>query len=171
MPIQIEDLLRAANGEIVGKVRLQKTVYLLDQVGLESGFSYEYHHYGPYSAELARSVDDSVFLNEITEQVKRRVDGVPYSVFRLPERDTDKPTRMVGGLSTDQAAGAIKAMQGQDTTVLELASTIHWLTSVEGLKNWHKELVRRKGVKASESRIEKAVELLSQLGLPITSSP
>jgi len=47
MPIELQHLLKAADGELVGKVRLQKTVYLLDQIGMGSGFTYEYHHYGP----------------------------------------------------------------------------------------------------------------------------
>ena len=67
MSIDIPSLLNAAGGAIVGKVRLQKIVYLLDQMGMNSGYSYEYHHYGPYSAELADSVDEDVVFRQIEE--------------------------------------------------------------------------------------------------------
>ena len=84
MSIDIPSLLNAAGGAIVGKVRLQKIVYLLDQMGMNSGYSYEYHHYGPYSAELADSVDEDVVFGQIEEVSQRRAsDGVPYSVFRV----------------------------------------------------------------------------------------
>ncbi len=45
-------IVAAAGGELAGRVRLQKTAYLLDIKGLKSGFQFEYHHYGPYSREL-----------------------------------------------------------------------------------------------------------------------
>ena len=38
MTIDVPSLILAAGGEVVGKVRLQKIVYLLDQIGLNSGF-------------------------------------------------------------------------------------------------------------------------------------
>lgn len=167
MTVKFQDLLEAANGEIVGKVRLQKTVYLLDQLGMGSGFSYEYHHYGPYSAELARTVDDWVFFDEIKETVKRRGDGVPYSVFCLPDGYRNRLPEAIGNLPSERAGEALELMQAQDATVLELASTIHWLKTVEHVGNWQEELVRRKGVKTKGGRVEKATRLLADLGLPV----
>ena len=65
MTVDIASLVRAAGGEIVGKIRLQKMVYLLDQMGLNSGYPFEYHHYGPYSESLAQQVEDDVFFDHI----------------------------------------------------------------------------------------------------------
>lgn len=170
MPMEIQHLINAAGGEIVGKVRLQKVVYLLDQVGMNSGFSYEYHHYGPYSAELAKAVDEGVFSHRINEEVRRRPDGVPYSVFRLtPESDHPAEIRALGGLTFERAQAALKVMQQRDATVLELASTIHWLTSKERSRDWRSELVRRKGIKTGAGRVEQAVELLEEIGLPVSA--
>ena len=45
-------IVEAAGGQLTGRVRLQKAVYLLDHVGLNSGFEYDYHNYGPYSRDL-----------------------------------------------------------------------------------------------------------------------
>lgn len=169
MPVDIKQLLNAAGGEIVGKVRLQKTVYLLDQVGMDSGFSYEYHHYGPYSAELAKTVDEEVVSHKIDEEVRRRADGVPYSVFRLRhESGGSEASSVLGLLSFDRAREALAVMQQRDATVLELASTIHWLTSVEHLEDWRGELARRKGIKASTGRVERAVDLLKDIGLRVS---
>ena len=52
-------VLAAANGRLAGRVRLQKVVYLLDRLGLESGFAYDYYHYGPFSRELDNAVADA----------------------------------------------------------------------------------------------------------------
>lgn len=169
MPMEIEKLINAAGGEIVGKVRLQKVVYLLDQVGMGSGFSYEYHHYGPYSSELAKTIDEDIFSGKVDEQVRRRTDGVPYSVFRLgPASDRSETIEALGHLSFERAQEALAIMQQRDSTVLELASTIHWLTSVEHADDWRGELARRKGIKASAGRVERAMDLLKDIGLPVT---
>jgi uncharacterized protein len=173
MPVEIPHLLEAAGGEIVGKVRLQKVVYLLDQLGMHSGFSYEYHHYGPYSAELAKTIDENVFSREIEEAVHRRAsDGVPYSIFRTgPGWGQKASVGVIGDLPFEQAQRALAAMHQRSSTVLELASTIHWLVCVERASDWRTELVRRKGIKAAQGRVEEAIELLTDVGLPITKSP
>ena len=81
----VAEVILAAGGRIVGRVRLQKVFCLLDRLGLRSGFAYEYHHFGPYSAELAEAAEDSTAFGLITERFERRVyDGVPYSVFEQP---------------------------------------------------------------------------------------
>lgn len=168
MPIDIRKLLEAADGEIVGKVRLQKVVYLLDQLGMNSGFSYEYHHYGPYSDQLADKVDSDVIFGHIEENVRQRVsDGVPYSVFSLAKLDDGEAGDRLGDLTADEARDALTRMRDRSATVLELAATIHWLSSVEQIDDWHGELIRRKGVKTEQGRADQALQLLSDLGLKL----
>jgi uncharacterized protein YwgA len=167
MSIDIPSLLKAAGGEIVGKVRLQKIVYLLDQMGMNSGYSYEYHHYGPYSAELADSVDEDVVFDEIEEISQRRAsDGVPYSVFRISHgASVAAKGEMLGDIPLAKARDALGVMERYSATVLELAATIHWLADVERISDWRTELRRRKGAKADQGRDRQALELLSELGL------
>jgi uncharacterized protein YwgA len=166
MPIDIRILLKAAEGEIVGKVRLQKVVYLLDQLGMNSGYSYEYHHYGPYSEELTDEMDSSIIFGEVEENVRRRLsDGVPYSVFSLSESDDVDVENELGDLPIEKARDALTVMRDHSATVLELAATIHWLSSVEQVDDWRGELVRRKGVKTEEGRTDEALQLLTNLEL------
>lgn len=167
MPIDMRRLLEAAGGEIVGKVRLQKIVYLLDQLGMNSDFSYDYHHYGPYSEELADEADSNVIFGQIREEVRRRVsDGVPYSVFSLTDLDDDGDRNTLGDLPFAEARDALTAMGNYSATVLELAATIHWLSSIEQVDDWRGELVRRKGVKTEGGRADEALQLLTELELP-----
>lgn len=159
MKLNLPSLVRAAGGEIAGKVRLQKMVYLLDQLGLNSGASYEYHHYGPYSAELAEQANDDVIFCELVEESRRRKgDGVPYVTYRAQGKAPES-------LKGFQAA--IDLMQGTTATVLELAATAHWLKVYERLPNWKAEIKRRKGVKTEGGRLEEALALLERLQLRI----
>jgi len=165
MTIDIPTLVAEAGGEVVGKVRLQKVMYLLDQLGLDSGFDYEYHHFGPYSSELAEKVEDNVIFGQLEAQERRRQsDGVPYIAFRVRSLGDGDPIDR--HLPLDKIRQYLGEMQRRSATVLELAATIHWLAEVEGVSDWQRELVRRKGAKTAAGRDQKAVELLRDLGLP-----
>lgn len=158
MTVNISSLIAAAGGEIVGKVRLQKLVYLLDQLGLDSGFSFSYYHYGPYSEDLADAVEDEVVFRRVDVETRRRADGVPFFVFRA--RQSEAAPSFAPKIDS-----AVKAMQSRSATVLELAATIHWLAFVEGLKNWREELTRRKGAKVEQGRADDALRLLQELNI------
>ena len=165
MTIDIPSLVMAAGGEVVGKIRLQKMVYLLDQIGLNSGFSYEYFHYGPYSADLAERVEDDVVFGQLQAGQRRRVsDGVPYVAYSATKSgDGDRPEAR---MPITRIRAALDEMQRHSATILELAATIHWLAVVEYVPDWKAELARRKGAKTRDGRDQKALELLRTLGLP-----
>jgi uncharacterized protein len=159
----VAEVIRAAGGRIVGRVRLQKMLYLLDRLGLESGFAYEYHHYGPYSSDLAEAVEDAIAFGLIRERHERRAsDGVPYSIFELTTADLDASP---GALDLDNTRVALGRMQAEPATILELAATIDWLKTRECVDDWQRELGRRKAAKAEPGRVARAQALLSQLGL------
>ncbi|MDQ0474768.1 hypothetical protein [Labrys wisconsinensis] len=170
MTIDVPSLVEAAGGEVVGKIRLQKIVYLLDQIGLNSGFSYEYHHYGPYSAGLAEQVEDDVVFGRLeAEQRRRQSDGVPYVAYRSrPAGHGEAPD---GLPIVDRLHQALAEMQRRSATALELAATMHWLAMIEKQPDWQAELVRRKGAKTQNGRDQQALELLAALGLPPAVSP
>jgi len=164
MTKDVPSLIQAAGGEIVGKIRLQKVVYLLDQMGLQSGFSFDYHHYGPYSEMLAEQVDDDVIFGRLTASKGRRVrDGVPYVIYKASSRGNGE--RLDTHLSADRIHKALIDMQNRSATELELAATIHWLAFAENQKDWRGELVRRKGAKTQDGRDKQALDLLKSLGL------
>lgn len=162
MTIDVPCLVVAAGGEIVGKIRLQKIVYLLDQIGLNSGFSYEYHHYGPYSEELAEQVEDDVIFGHLYASERRRLsDGVPYTIYSASADNS----RMDVSVAHVRIKRALAEMQRRSATILELAATIHWLAVIEELPDWQDELIRRKGAKTNNGRDKQALELLDILGL------
>jgi uncharacterized protein len=138
---------------------------LLDQIGLNSGFSYQYFHYGPYSADLAEKVEDDVVFGHLYANQHRRLsDGVPYVAYSA--KGSGRGDKLEDHMPVGRIRTALAEMQGQSATVLELAATIHWLVSVEGISDWRAELVRRKGAKTYNDRDQRAFELLRTLGLP-----
>jgi uncharacterized protein YwgA len=167
MIIEREDIVAAvvaaAGEKLTSRVRLQKSVYLLDLLGLDSGFDYEYYHYGPYSRDLDNAVADAKAFDLLTESYGRRQsDGASYSIFEA--KGVTKPDAL-GKLPAERARELMRTFVETNVTVLELAATIDWLWRFEMRTDWRTELKKRKSVRAREDRVEKAIGLLKQLDL------
>ncbi len=152
-------------GKLVGRVRMQKIVYLLQQLGFEEAdFDFTYHHYGPYSQEVDSAewyADAFGLVREMRE--RRRIDGVQYSVFELT--DEGKKVEPL----PDRFRGLVKEWAKMRSIILELAATAHWLSEVEKVEDWEKEIRLRKTWKVDNGRLDKALKLLEELGLPPTA--
>ena len=160
----VADLVLLAGGELTGRVRLQKIMYLLDNKGLSSGASYFYYHYGPYSEDLWDAVSDAKFFDGLREETSSPDGHVnSFSTFKMPlPRDTpDK----VGELSASEVEKLLMKLKDVNSTVLELASTAHWLAFVEQVPDWKSEIEIRKAGKTGQGRLEKAIRLLDELEL------
>lgn len=157
----VADILEAAGGRLVSRIRLQKIAYLLDQLGADSGFSYSYHHYGPYSRDLDNAILDAKAFDLVKEDYEhRKSDGARYSVF--VRQNSAKAYQRV---NDSRLRDVTRRLASHDVTVLELAATAHWLEKVERVSDWKAEIRRRKGSKTENGRLEKATKLLAEVGL------
>lgn len=158
-------VVQAAGGSLTSRVRLQKTVYLLDRLGLNSGFSFEYYHYGPYSRDLDNATADAEAFGLVEETFAHRdSDGARYSIFAL-KVGAEAIEASFGDMDADRAGEAAKRFAKTNVTVLELAATIDWLWKEEKIADWRGEVKKRKGSKIGQGRLERAIELLCELGL------
>lgn len=156
----VASVVKSAGGHLIGRVRLQKIVYLLDQLGLNSEFDYTYHHYGPFSEQLVSAAEDAKAFNLINEDFKYRPDGMRFSNFELSNAEDSDIVYL-----DDQLRRHVEYLKNVNSTVLELAATIHWLNNYEKVDDWRVEVIKRKGKKTSNGRLEKSIELLKELNL------
>ena len=162
----VADVVHAAGGRLVSRVRLQKVAYLLDQLGACSGFDYVYHHYGPYSRELDSAILDAEAFKLVKEEfAHRQSDGARYSVFKLQGE-----AKNFTALEDQRLQDLAKHLAAVNVIVLELAATAHWLDQIEKVQDWKSEICRRKGSKTEGGRLEMATKLLEDIGLPPASS-
>lgn len=149
-------------GKLVGKTRLQKTFYLLDQLGMNSGAEFSYHYYGPYSADVAAAAEmATLFYNfDATERVSAGR-SVSYTTYASKE---EKPAEL-GHLSAARAQSALNAMAGVSDTVLELAATMVFLKKNGFPTSFIDEVRARKPLKATDERLARAQELMRTLKL------
>ena len=54
------------------------------QLGLASGFRFEYHHYGPYSRDLDLATADARALGVVQEDILHRADGLVHDGRTVP---------------------------------------------------------------------------------------
>jgi hypothetical protein len=71
----------------------------------------------------------------------------------------------VGTLLMKDAKACVDMLKRQPSVILELAATIHWLNSKEGVSNWREELKIRKALKATDENIAGAEAVLNDMGL------
>jgi uncharacterized protein YwgA len=163
---KVAAVVAAAGGTLISRVRLQKTVYFLQQLGFPGGFQFEYHYFGPYSRELDAAVIDARTLGVVQEEIRHREgDGASYSIFVLAQHSSSKQETL-GTLGKDRAVTLVRKFAETHVTVLELAATVHWLWRFEELKDWRAEIERRKPMKVRQpGRLDAALQLLRDLGL------
>lgn len=157
-------IFQAGDGDIVGRIRLQKIAYLLQQKGGGSDLFFTYHHYGPYSRDLADALDWAVIREDIEEKERKTGYGSTYSAFHW-KKDVQEPAVVVGVLPMSEAKSYVAKLKKQPSVILELAATIHWLRFKEQVNDWREQLRIRKQLKATDANIARAESLLDDLGL------
>ncbi len=169
----VVNLIKLNGGELVGRTRLQKCAYLLHRCGANFDLAFVYHHYGPYSFDLAAGCTDALSEDYIKSEEKVGRHGVPYAIFISKEersKEDADPPQPLGALSAAKADSLIQKMQKVTDIVLELAATIvflrdEWDYYGKGKVDPVEETKARKPLKATPERIEKARALIRALGL------
>ena len=162
----VVNMVKLHDGELIGRTRLQKEAYLLDRCGAEFQVEFVYHYYGPYSFELADGIQEACSEQRIVTYEEAGRYGIDYTRFN--DIGANTPPMRTGGLSFQKAKALIERMNDDVTDiVLELAATIVYLRNSEGfsVSDAVDETKARKPHKANEVRIEKATQLLKDLGL------
>lgn len=157
-PEAVREIVETNRGRIIGKTRLQKTTYFLESFGIGYGFNFKYHYYGPYSEDLTIATDDARALDFIDLKVDTSNAGTKFTVF-----ETKIPSAIDNTETFRKRQELLNKLQKYDTTSLELAATADFLEK-NGFRNdpWL-ETRRRKSLKATTERIERAKQLLSEL--------
>ena len=144
----------------MGRTRLQKTVKLLQRLGMPTDYRYTIFFYGPYSEGVFGDIQLLQQLGLVSEQEHPGPEGGSPS-FEL----TASADAVLEELAPWQ--DAIARMEQADLVVLELAATYD---AFREMGSDHTEAVARlrhkKASKWTEERHARALGLLRRLGLP-----
>ncbi len=146
------------NREVVGRTRLQKTVWLMQRLGLPTDYVYSLHFYGPYSEEVKSDIGFAEQLGLISEERRVAQNGAEYFVLRAA---ASAVIPSLGELR--QPLGLLVA---EDAVVLELAATYDAFRKMGLDHNGAVDSLRaKKGEKCDGGREERAFVILEKLGL------
>jgi uncharacterized protein len=146
------------NRRIVGRTRLQKEVKLLQSLGFPTDYSYVIHFYGPYSEGISSGLAFLEAAELVHETCETSQEGNEYYVLQAEDgaelREIDRFR-----IHIDKLAAA-------DAVVLELAATYDaFRNSAPDHEEAIKRLRRKKGPKCYHGNEDKALKLLTSLGL------
>lgn len=164
---QLSDMLvevvKINDNKMVTKIRLQKTLYFLWEMGLLSGVDdpdFEYRHYGPFSEDLAFAADDAIAEEKLATETRFGHHSEPYTIFRTTEK-------RCAPLTTGEHAQirtALHVFRRYTGMEMELASSVHFLHrhGYPGDAAVNETRIR-KPLKATEARLERARKLLREI--------
>lgn len=160
----VVNLIALNDGELVGRIRLQKLAYLLHRCGANFDVPFVYHHYGPYAPLLANACLSARAERRITIEERPGRYGVPYAIFRIAE-DVRPPTG-IGALPADKALASLTKIKRASDIALELAATIVFLRDDDRYgAQAVRETAIRKPRKTTPERMQAAFGLIRDLGL------
>jgi uncharacterized protein YwgA len=171
--------LLAAGGEVQGKTKLQKTIYLLGLITEHvDDLGYRAHFYGPYSDDVAEGVTTLKTIGAIDQNVTdwghdqsgfevRRYD------FRLSEqgkRFAESKARKHPDLFEKLQRAMTVLKKAGDVDYMEMsiaAKTYFMLGQKKGRASMHElaQLAPRFGWSVTPQQVRQAAEYLSRLGL------
>ncbi|MHB8125425.1 MAG: hypothetical protein ACYDEJ_07245 [Desulfitobacteriaceae bacterium] len=147
-----------------GKKVLQKLVYLIEKKGLDLGYDYAIHYYGPYCAKL----DDAVHSLEMQRLVTIKPEGMSHKIYLTGMEAENCGLGSQKEKLIDEVLKVFASMSAHD---LELLTTTDFVA---------RELFRRentctdeeivegvmviKGEKFSSEKIHEAITLLKENG-------
>jgi len=146
-------------GELIGKTRLQKSIYFMEALGVGFGFDFDYHHYGPYSEEVSDSASMAQIVGLLNTKSEIGSYGVPYAVYSTSKSFDQE--ELDGRRTT-----ILNILKKFDAISVELAATAHFLYSHGYEETAWDETATRKASKANANRLAMAKALLQRLELP-----
>jgi uncharacterized protein YwgA len=146
------------NQEVQGRARLQKTVRLLQRIGMGTDYTFSIHSSGLYSEELQSDITTIERVGLGTEESVVLEGNTQQSVLRArPE---------ARNAQIDRFRCFVQTMASTDLDVLELAATYDLFRE---MGSNHTDALRRlrakKGAKCDGEGVERAISLLTFLGL------
>jgi len=117
----------AVSGEIVGRKKLQKMIYIAKKLSFPFQEKFEFHFYGPYSEELTLRIEELTNLGFVKE-VKEKKGG--YVQYRYTVTDEGHEFLNMYEQELPGLDACLIEMNGQNARFLELVSTVMYFDAL-----------------------------------------
>jgi uncharacterized protein len=149
-----------AAGEIIGRKKLQKMIYIAKKMDFPFQERFQFHFYGPYSEELTLRVEELCnmgFLNE----VKEKKGG--YYQYRYTLTDSGKEFLSLNEVEMPMLDSCLVDMNDQNARFLELVSTVLYFDNLPKEEVTNKVFTLKSSQRYTEAEIDEAYQYIDTL--------
>lgn len=150
----------SAAGEIIGRKKLQKMIYIAKKIDYPFYEKYNFHFYGPYSEELTLRVEELCNLGFLNE-VKEKKGG--YYQYRYSLTDTGEQFMNHYQLDIPPLEECMQNLNGQNARFLELVSTVLYFEGLEKDEVKDKVFTLKSKQKYTVEEVEEAYRYIETL--------
>ncbi|PYZ91597.1 hypothetical protein CR194_18350 [Salipaludibacillus keqinensis] len=147
-------------GEIIGRKKLQKMVYIAKKMNLPFNEKYQLHMFGPYSEELSLRVEEVCQLQFVSE-VKEKKGGYQQYRYELSEKGEDFLSMM--SFHFPDATGMLEDMNHKSSKFLELVSTVLYFEELPKKEVAEKVFKLKAKQNYSEADLDEAYAYINRL--------
>jgi len=152
-------------GEVTGRKKLQKMVYIAKKMNFPFQEKYQFHMYGPYSEELTLRVEELCNMAFLSEKLEDKGSYVQYTYSC-----TEEGRQFLSSMSKDHPKldQCITHLNGKSSRFLELVSTLLYFDTLERELQIEKLHVVKGKLNFTEKEIEDAFAFIGELQSCVT---
>lgn len=150
----------SASGEIVGRKKLQKMIYIAKKLSFPFQEKFQFHFYGPYSEELTLRVEELYNLGFIKE-VKEKKGG--YYQYRYTITENGEEFRHLYETEMPYLKECLTSMNDQNARYLELVSTVLYFDNLPKEEVVEKINKVKAKQRYTEEEIDQAYQYIDEL--------
>ncbi|MEY9870124.1 uncharacterized protein YwgA [Peribacillus sp. B2I2] len=147
-------------GEISGRKKLQKIVYIAKKLSFPFHEKFQFHFYGPYSEELTLRIEELCemgYLNEVREK------KAGYYQYCYSITDAGQDFLSIQEVEMPALEACLLDMNEQNARFLELVSTVLYFDTLEKEEVTEKLFTLKSKQKYTLEEIDEAYEYIEQL--------
>lgn len=148
------------SGEIIGRKKLQKMIYIAKKVAFPFQERFQFHFYGPYSEELTLRVEELCNMGFVNE-VKENKGG--YYQYRYTMTDSGKEFLSLNEVDMPCLQDCLTDMNEQSARFLELVSTVLFFGDLEKSEVTNKVFTLKSKQRYTEKEIDEAYQYIELL--------
>jgi len=115
-------------GEVIGRKKLQKIVYIAKKFDYDFQEKFNFHFYGPYSEELTLQIEELTNAG-LVEEMKGNKSG--YTQYKYVLSEAGKEFLSIYPTQLEGFSSFLQALNQESSRFLELVSTILYFDSLE----------------------------------------
>ncbi|KEZ49348.1 YwgA family protein [Metabacillus indicus] len=150
----------SSSGEITGRKKLQKMIYIAKKINLPFYEKYDFHFYGPYSEELTLRIEELCNLGFLNEMHEKKGGYFQYR-YSLTESGEEFLANYEPDMPPMQEC--MQDLNDQSARFLELVSTVLYFDSLEKEEVKEKVFTLKSKQKYTEEEIGQAYEYIEAI--------